>query len=348
MKNQPKVSIIVPVYNVEKFLPQCVDSLVNQTLKDIEIILVDDGSSDNCPAICDKYAEQDSRIKVIHKKNDGVGSARNSGMEVATGEYIAFVDSDDYVALNAYQQLYAKALDTQADIIYFTSQRFDVQGNISKDANILKEMRFQTEEDIRKLMLDMVANPPKAKKDRYIAECVWCSLYAHNIIQRHAIRFKNRDEVIEDLMFNLDYLLHASNVVIIPDVYYNWRENDTSYTRTVRPDKIDKCYCYYQYLLDWLKKNNFGFEGYLRATRLFIAYTRVGIRQYMQSSLSKEEKMQWLREVVTKNFWKDVASLFPYKQLPLKYALHFYLIYKRQCRLLYYFSRLNYKTKYTP
>ena len=94
---KPKVSIIVPVYNVEKYLDRCMESLLNQTLKDIEIILVDDGSPDNCPQICDEYAKKDSRVKVVHKVNAGLGYARNSGLDVASGEYVAFVDSDDYV-----------------------------------------------------------------------------------------------------------------------------------------------------------------------------------------------------------------------------------------------------------
>lgn len=96
----PKVSIILPIYNVEKYLDRCMESLLNQTLEDIEIIMVDDGSPDNCPQMCDEYAKKDNRVKVVHKKNAGLGFARNSGLDVAKGEYIAFVDSDDYVGLN--------------------------------------------------------------------------------------------------------------------------------------------------------------------------------------------------------------------------------------------------------
>ena len=105
----PKISIIVPIYNVEKYLDRCVRSLCNQTLQDIEIILVDDQSPDDCPRMCDEYAKQDSRIIVIHKKNGGLGYARNSGMKVATGEYVAFVDSDDYVDLDMFESMYNSA-----------------------------------------------------------------------------------------------------------------------------------------------------------------------------------------------------------------------------------------------
>ena len=100
------ISVIVPVYKVEPYLNKCIESIVNQTYKNLEIILVDDGSPDNCPAICDSWAEKDSRIKVIHKENGGLSDARNAGMVHATGEYIAFVDSDDYIDPEMYQSLY--------------------------------------------------------------------------------------------------------------------------------------------------------------------------------------------------------------------------------------------------
>lgn len=97
------ISIIVPVYNVEKYLERCIESIVNQTYKDIEIILVDDGSPDNCSVICDRYAEKDNRIKVIHKQNGGLINARKSGLEIAQGDYIGFVDSDDWIEPEMYE-----------------------------------------------------------------------------------------------------------------------------------------------------------------------------------------------------------------------------------------------------
>lgn len=120
---QPKVSIIVPVYNVEKYLDRCMQSLLGQTLKELEIILVDDGSPDNSPALCDNYESASDNlhwpiIKVIHKINEGLGFARNSGLEIATGEYIAFLDSDDFVDVNMYEQLYLKAKAKDIDVVY--------------------------------------------------------------------------------------------------------------------------------------------------------------------------------------------------------------------------------------
>ena len=113
----PKFSIVVPVYKVEAYLERCLGSLISQTLTDIEIILVDDGSPDNCPRICDQYAKKDSRIKVIHQKNAGVSAARNKGLEYATGEWILFCDSDDWMEANACEVLYQTGIEKNVDSV---------------------------------------------------------------------------------------------------------------------------------------------------------------------------------------------------------------------------------------
>ena len=149
----PKVSIIVPVYNVEKYLNRCIQSLLNQTLKDIEIIMVDDGSPDRCPQMCDNYAKKDNRIKVIHKQNAGLGYARNSGLEIATGEYIAFVDSDDFVNSQMYETLYNNAVSTKADVVY---SGFRKEFNKNRFLNV-RECNIRTEynkNDMSKLILN--------------------------------------------------------------------------------------------------------------------------------------------------------------------------------------------------
>ena len=111
------VSIIVPIYNVEKYLDRCIESIVSQTYRDLEIILVDDGSPDSCPQMCDRWAEKDDRIKVIHKENAGVGFARNSGLDIATGDYISFVDPDDYLSLDAVEIMTGRIVKDQSDLV---------------------------------------------------------------------------------------------------------------------------------------------------------------------------------------------------------------------------------------
>ena len=112
----PKISVIVPVYNVEKYLRKCIESILNQTFREFELILVDDGSTDSSGKICDEYALKDSRIKVIHKENGGASSARNAGLDVAKGEYIGFVDSDDWIEMDMYGELYRLIKENNTDI----------------------------------------------------------------------------------------------------------------------------------------------------------------------------------------------------------------------------------------
>ena len=118
IKQEPfKISVIVPVYKVEQYLERCVDSIINQTYRNLEIILVDDGSPDRCPEICDRYSEADSRIKAIHRKNGGLSAARNTGLKAATGDYIALVDSDDYININMFADMMEQLLLHKADIV---------------------------------------------------------------------------------------------------------------------------------------------------------------------------------------------------------------------------------------
>ena len=140
MSDMPLISIIMPVYKVEKYIRKSLDCVVNQTYKNIEIILVDDGSPDNCPLICDEYAEKDSRVKVIHKSNGGIGSARNSGLNNATGDYIIHFDPDDIVSLDICEKATMTALRHDADVVVFNYKKVDEAGNSVKKINRLKEI----------------------------------------------------------------------------------------------------------------------------------------------------------------------------------------------------------------
>lgn len=126
----PELSIIVPVYKVEKYLPKCIDSILAQTFRDFELILIDDGSPDNCGAICDEYAARDSRIKVIHQKNTGVSAARNAGLDIASGTYLGFVDSDDWIEPEMYATMIATAKEKQVDVVVCGLRYVDEEGTL--------------------------------------------------------------------------------------------------------------------------------------------------------------------------------------------------------------------------
>ena len=126
------ISVIVPIYNVEKYLEKCVNSILNQSYSDLEIILVDDGSPDRCPEICDQYADKDKRIRVIHKKNGGLSDARNAGLDIAKGEYISFIDSDDYIDPLMFEKMMDSIMETEADICICGYQEVDEEGTVLK------------------------------------------------------------------------------------------------------------------------------------------------------------------------------------------------------------------------
>ena len=147
------ISIIIPVYNVEKYLAKCLDSVLNQTYKNLEIILVDDGSKDNSGAICDEYAKRDNRIIVVHQKNSGVSKARNLGMSMATGDYIGFIDSDDTIEANMYEVLLKNAIESGAEISYCGLKQIQLDGKIDYSNNTLEKRVVKKEEAIKDIFL---------------------------------------------------------------------------------------------------------------------------------------------------------------------------------------------------
>lgn len=217
MKKQPKISIIVPIYNVESYLHTCVDSIINQTYANLEIILVDDESPDNCGAICDDYAKQDERVKVIHQKNKGLSGARNSGMKIATGDYIAFVDSDDWVELNMYEHLLTLAEENNLAII---------EGGILEREN---DTALREDFDISKVTLQIESYPEAYK--RIISEArfsVWRRLYKKEIVTDYLFK---EGKISEDVYFTIDNIKKADRIGHFLYPFYNYRSNPTSITR---------------------------------------------------------------------------------------------------------------------
>lgn len=201
------ISIIVPVYNVEKYLEKCVKTLMEQSYKNIEIILVDDGSTDSSGKLVDRLANNDARITVVHKKNAGLGMARNTGLDYATGKYVAFIDSDDYTDVNMIQKLHNALEEYNSDTSYCGyTMAYDSGKFVSVPAYYNRQV-FCDEEIIDKVLLEMVASKPEAKKDAILSMSVWHALYSMEIIRDNNIRFPSEREFIsEDIIFDIAYL----------------------------------------------------------------------------------------------------------------------------------------------
>ena len=223
---EAKVSIIVPIYNVEKYLRECVDSILAQTHKDIEVILVDDGSPDNCGKICDDYSKKDSRIKVVHKPNGGLSSARNAGLDVATGDYIMFIDSDDFIDSNMVEFLLGTKRKTSADIVCCGMSRY-------RDGALYIIPETTSKNDIE------VYDKITALKKLVLTDvdCSSCNkLYAKELINE--IRFKvGRNN--EDKPFLFELYQKCNAVAYTNKVFYYYRVTEGSITNTMNEKSFD-------------------------------------------------------------------------------------------------------------
>lgn len=205
------VSVIVPIYKVEPYLRQCIDSIINQTYKNLEIILVDDGSPDGCPQICDEYVSKDTRIKVIHKENGGLSSARNAGLDIATGEYVAFVDSDDWIEPTMYEDLLGVMKTHQSDIVVCKYRNYFDGCDMSESGN----NTVCSFEGYFNFIDNLI--PPGSPILYFM---VWNKLYKRDVIKN--VRFKDK-QIYEDLYFDRLIFRNCKKVTYLDKTYYNYQ-----------------------------------------------------------------------------------------------------------------------------
>lgn len=224
-----KISVIVPVYNVEKYLENCLNSIINQTYKNLEIILVNDGSLDNSGTICDDYAKRDSRIKVIHQKNCGVSAAKNNGLKEATGELISFIDSDDTIEPNFYEILYNSLIKTNSDIALVGYKVVNEKGKLILDSILKSGLKkdemviFEGDDIIKELMLQKTIN-----------NFGWCKLFKKDVL----CNFKE-GVTYEDIVFSVKVMMNAKKVVYTNTSVYNYLKRAKSITATISLENLN-------------------------------------------------------------------------------------------------------------
>lgn len=201
----PKISVIVPVYNAEKYLHRCVDSILAQTFNDFELLLIDDGSKDSSGEICDEYARKDERVKVWHKENGGVSSARNVGLENARGEWVTFSDSDDWLEPNAFAYYDVMTKKYSFDYLYCGYFLNDVEGIPDKDGSL----------DIPNFI------------ERHECDKLWYGVYSNAIIQNGRIRFNEKITLAEDKLFNYQFLKSCQKVYVSRLCFYRYSFGNT-------------------------------------------------------------------------------------------------------------------------
>ena len=219
---KPLLSIIVPVYDVERYLPKCMDSILAQTFTDFELILVDDGSPDNCPALCDAAAAKDARIRVLHQKNGGLSAARNAGLDVARGEWIGFVDSDDYIAPEMYEILYKAVQSTAADLALCDYVKVDETGALCTQTHVAVPQKSLTGRELLQ------------KAYWTTVQIAWNKLYHRTIFAQ--LRYPV-GKLNEDFFVIPEICLNTQKAVVVPDVLYYYVQRGDSImgkSRTLR------------------------------------------------------------------------------------------------------------------
>lgn len=253
------ISIIVPVYNVEQYLDKCIESIVNQKYSNIEIILIDDGSKDSSTQMCDLWAKKDSRIKVVHKKNEGVSMARNDGLNLSTGKWVTFVDADDWIEENYINSLYANA-DKLTDMVI--GRTIAVKNNIELyDGYRGHKIENFTGENKERLFESIFNDNIKNMKYPHISTCS-AKLIRKDIIVKNKLSYNTKLKYYEDALFNIETICLSRNVKVIDKVIYKYRLNVNSSTHSFDDNTLLYYKQVYLELNKLSKKYNLNFKKY--------------------------------------------------------------------------------------
>lgn len=339
MQEKELVSIIVPIYKVEKFIEKCIESLILQTYRNIEIILVEDGSPDNSGKICDKYAKEDDRIIVIHQKNKGVSVARNEGMKKANGNWIIFVDGDDFVPIDMVENLYNAAIEESCDICFgnyyiVTKERIKEK----KYYDIPQKSKIFTEEDKIILLRKCMEN----------LGVPWGKIYKKDVIERNNIKFKPSLKRMQDSIFNLYVFKEARNIKFINKTVYNYRQfiESSCYKYNPNIEEIAKNILeeieifIKRYKLSKQLKNDYDKKSF----KLFIEIIKL---YYIpkESPLNNKEKIEKIKELSKKMPYKQAIKNIKLRDLNMNYKIAALLAKTHRIVGLYLFYKIIYKNK---
>ena len=335
-----KFSVIVPVYGVEKYLDECVQSILSQTYSDFELILVDDKSPDNCPVMCDAYAAQDARVRVIHKEvNEGLGFARNTGMVEAKGEYIVFVDSDDTIAPNTLEA-YSKAIEDGADVIAcgLTLCKENKRGKTVRRIELKPQASY--------------TDTPQGKADMFamLTECrvfqyAWNKAYKRKFLLSAAIKFE-KTKLIEDFLFNIEIFTQAKSICSLDSVYYYYRKptHETLASR-YSPEFFDlakRRYRLEQAFLQEFDTENKHAELF-RKDYIKHCISAVIRNKSKSANLTGKEQKQKIFEIVTDPLTVETVQAFKAQGIAYKLIRRMFL--KKRIGWIYLFCSLEAKVK---
>lgn len=335
MKEKPLVSIIVPIFNVEKYLSECIDSILSQTYENTEIILIDDGSTDKSAEICDKYALEDKRVRVIHKINGGVSAARNDGLQQANGQLIMFVDSDDWIDSETCGTAVSTMQESGADVVMW-AYISENNGNRSPKTIFGSDTIFEgtdVKEKLHRRLFGLtgeeLANPELAD-----SLCpVWGKLYKKELILNNDISFVDLSEIgtYEDGLFNIEVFAKVEKAVYLNKCLYHYRkENTSSVTSGYRKDLFEKWQHLFDLMQEYIAENHLT-PDYQAALNNRIALSIVGLGlNIMSCDCSATKKIRMIKEIIKSERYKKAYRDLCFTYFPVHWKL-FYGCAKYRC-----------------
>lgn len=315
--NEIELSIIVPMYKVEQYIANCLDSLLDQMIDSFEIICIDDGSPDESGEIAEEYSLRDDRIRVIHQDNSGLGPARNTGIQYARGKYIGFVDSDDWVSKDFYKVLCKTAEDTEADIVSagYCEVKDGRVGTVH--GHPLAGKTYSSKEEIIKLRAELYGHSQGDKTVQSFPMNVWSCIYRASMIRDHYLRFNN--VISEDTLFNLDAYAVSRRIAYVRCNGYMYRKDgQASITQSFNQKLLSEYSIFLSHLKKSAKESDCSEDLIARVERTAVDLTRTYIRILASSSLGYWEKRQHLLSYFDSDVFRKYAKNYPLRYLPFQ------------------------------
>lgn len=317
------VSVIIPVYNTEKYLRQCVESVLKQTYPPKEIILVDDGSTDNSPQICDEYKNQYPYIKVIHKDNAGLGMARNTGVVYSECEYVMFLDSDDFLKEDMVEILYIASENMKYDLVKSGFVRTDLLGNPIERRGYSQNIVY-TKNEINEELLPRILGSLPNQHDSFEMG-VTCALLRRKIIIDNNIMFPSERELIsEDLVFNISFMNLVDNTKIVAYCGYMYRTNPDSLTVKFRENRFEASRHLYLYVKKIISDLNIRNNAELRWEKTYFIYLWMSIKQ--EKGQKYKSSKDRILKVCNDNVTVETINHYPTQFLGIRQRIFTFLV----------------------
>ena len=336
-----RVSAIVPVYNVERYVRQCLDTLITQTYPLEEIVLVDDGSTDSSGTICDEYAAANDRVMVVHKRNAGLGYARNTGLDSLTrpSDYVMFVDSDDWLEKDAVRNLVSALGSNPADCVIGGHTKKTTEGKTVFEFKL--ENRCFEGSEVREMLLPRLCGSMPATHDSLpMSAC--SALYRRGMLEEYKIRFPSERKLIsEDFVFKFNVLIHSSCAILCDSVSYNYRTNMCSLSTSYRPDRFEASMRFFAFALGMIEDSQLPSDAVTRMQKTLFIYLRKCISQELPKTSGKTMSQALIRleEMISDKRIQSVVQDYPQSELGLQQRAFIYLIRKKCAALLYCAAR---------